>query len=92
MSCGLQQSSCFAKHCKECENLTKSNKQSHFVNILMQLNILVQLEWYQERPKQDSNSDLCDAGAVLYSWVALSRNKKIIRKPFSVLSQEIVML
>ena len=30
--------------------------------------------------------------ALHYSWVALSRNKKIIRKPFSVLSQEIIML
>ena len=27
-----------------------------------------------------------------YSWFALSRNKKIIRKPFTVLSQEIIML
>jgi len=26
------------------------------------------------------------------SWLALSRNKKIIRKPFGRLSQEIVML
>ena len=26
------------------------------------------------------------------SWFALSRNKKIIRKPFTVLSQEIIML
>ena len=29
---------------------------------------------------------------VFYSWFALSRNKKIIRKPFTVLSQEIIML